>query len=57
LAEDRPAIFDDPTDPVGGDASGTVTVVVWQDSQCPFCKRLTADLNRLIAENSGVRIV
>lgn len=59
IAQHRAEVFSDATDPAVGAAagSGTVTVVEWFDSQCPWCKRLAPDLERLVAENKNVRLV
>lgn len=57
IVQNRAALYSDPADPVAGNPSGTITVVEFFDAECPFCKRLAPDLQRLIAENKGVRLV
>ena len=39
-----------PDDPVRGPADALVTLVVFADFECPFCKRGTATLERLLSE-------
>lgn len=39
-----------PDDPVRGPADALVTLVVFADFECPFCKRGTATLERLLTE-------
>ena len=57
--------IDSPTDQVDGFAMGSpdapVTVEVWEDYQCPFCKRFTDEVEPAIVEqyveNGDVRLV
>jgi protein-disulfide isomerase len=57
LSQQRAAIFADPTDPVAGNPAGTVTVVEFFDAECPYCKKLAPDLERLIAETKDLRVI
>ncbi|WP_158240842.1 DsbA family protein [Telmatospirillum siberiense] len=57
IARNHAAIFDDASDPVGGNPAGQVTIVEFFDAECPFCKRVSPDLERLTRENNDVRIV
>lgn len=36
-----------PTDPVRGSSDALVTIVIWSDYQCPFCKRVEPTLGEL----------
>ena len=54
---DVKAILDDPDAPVGGNPDGDVTIVAFLDYNCPFCKKATPALARLVAEDRGVRLV
>ena len=51
------AILNDPEAPVGGNPDGDVTIVAFLDYNCPFCKKATPALARLVAADAGVRLV
>ncbi len=51
------AILNDPDAPVGGNPGGDVTIVAFLDYNCPFCKKVTPALARLVAADGGVRLV
>ena len=51
------AIFDDGRDGVVGNAAGDVTVAIFEDKECPYCKAVVPDLAKLAAADPGVRIV
>jgi len=57
LAENRAALFDDRADPVIGNPAGDVALVEFFDNECPFCKKLSPALDKLVSEDSGVRVV
>lgn len=57
ISANRDAIFNDPTDPVIGNASGDVTVVEAFDSECPFCKKIAPEIDALIKADPGVKVV
>lgn len=57
LAENRSALFEDPTDPVIGNPRGDVTLVEFFDNECPFCKKLSPAIEKLVSEDPGVRVV
>lgn len=50
-------IFNDPASPVGGNVDGDVTVVEFFDYNCPYCRQAAPMLQRLLQEDSGLRIV
>ncbi|WP_225769672.1 DsbA family protein [Inquilinus sp. Marseille-Q2685] len=50
-------IFRSPSSPVIGNPQGDVTLVEFFDYQCPYCKRVQPDLERLLKEDSGLRVV
>ena len=54
---DVKAILNDPEAPVGGNPDGDVTIVAFLDYNCPFCKKATPALARLVAADGGVRLV
>ena len=53
----RSAIADDPVAPKLEPADYDVTVVFYTDYQCPFCRKVHPELNRLAEEDGHVRIV
>ena len=50
-------LFHQATDPVEGNANGTVTVVDFFDYQCPHCTHMTPVLEALIKSNPNLRVV
>ncbi len=54
---DVEAILNDPDAPVGGNPDGDVTIVAFLDYNCPFCKKATPALAKLVAADGGVRLV
>jgi protein-disulfide isomerase len=57
LAAHREDLLSDPRSPVGGNPTGSVTVVEFFDFRCPHCKRAAPDVKKLAQEDSDVRIV
>jgi protein-disulfide isomerase len=57
LATHRRALFEDPSSPIAGNPKGDVTVVEFFDYRCGYCKRVFSRVERLIAEDAGVRVV
>lgn len=47
----------DPAIPALGNPKGDVTIAEFVDYQCPICKRAFVELGKLLAEDSGVRLV
>lgn len=46
-----------PADPTSGDPFGRVTIVVFTDPMCPYCRRLLPTIEALLHEDDDVRIV
>ena len=46
-----------PTDPVAGNPLGDVTLVVFTDPLCPFCRRLIPTVRALLQEDRSVKVV
>lgn len=57
VAANREQLLSDPTSPVGGNPQGDVTVVEFFDYRCPHCRRVAGTMDKLVEEDSGVRIV
>lgn len=53
----RDMILNDPAAPQAGAAKGDVTIVAYLDYNCPYCKKSTPELDRLIAEDGKIRLV
>ena len=56
-AIDIKAILHDPEAPTAGDPAGDVTIVAFLDYNCPFCKKSTPDLERIIETDGHIRLV
>ncbi len=54
---DVEAILNDPAAPVGGDPKGDVTIVAFLDYNCPFCKKATPELEKLVRTDGHIRLV
>ncbi|MEO1969411.1 MAG: DsbA family protein [Sphingomonadaceae bacterium] len=53
----RSAIANDPVAPKYAPGDFDVTVIVYSDYQCPYCRKLHPELERLIGQDKRVRIV
>jgi len=53
----REMILNDPDAPIGGNPKGDVTIVAYLDYNCPFCKKSTPDLDRIVKEDGKIRLV
>ena len=45
------------SDAILGNAQATTTVVEFYDPRCPYCRKVLADLDRIVAEDKSVRII
>lgn len=50
-------LLDDPASPQIGNPQGDVTVYEFFDYNCPYCKRVAADVMRLIEDDANLRVV
>lgn len=57
LAEQRDLIENDPNAPVLGNEDGDVTVVVFFDYNCPYCRRAKPEIEALLEKDPNVRLV
>ena len=57
IAANRESLHGLKDDPIVGAADGDVTIVEFFDYQCPFCKRLAPEVEKLIKTDSRVRVV
>lgn len=53
----REAILNDPEAPVGGNPKGDVTIVAFEDYNCPYCKKSEPALQKLIEDDGHIRLV
>jgi protein-disulfide isomerase len=57
ILDNHDALLADPRDPVIGNPNGDVTVVEFFDNECPYCKSLAPEIDKLIAQDPHVRVV
>jgi protein-disulfide isomerase len=57
VAEQQDQIFNNPADPVVGNATGDVTVVEFFDYRCPYCKRVSDSLASLVKSDPNIKLV
>ena len=57
IAANQEKLLDDPLTPVGGNPDGDVTVVVFFDYRCTYCRRVVSSLRELLDEDDGLRVV
>lgn len=53
----REMIVNDPDAPVVGNPKGDVTIVAFEDYNCPFCKRADPALQKLVKDDGHIRLV
>jgi protein-disulfide isomerase len=57
IQERRAELFDNPANPVLGNASGDVTIVEFFDYRCPYCRQAHGALVQLRNEDRNIRFV
>jgi protein-disulfide isomerase len=53
----RPQLEKNPTDPQAGNKDGDVTIVAFHDHNCGYCRKSIADIEKILAEDKGVKLV
>lgn len=53
----KDALLHDAAAPVLGDPDADVTIVAFQDYNCPFCRKSDADLDALLADDPKIRVI
>lgn len=51
------ALWNSPTDYVGGNVDGPITIVEFLDYKCGFCKRAHPEMQALLERNDDIRII
>ncbi len=57
IGKERAALLDNPADPTEGAARGDMSLVVFYDPRCPYCRRMEPTLAALMAADPKLRIV
>lgn len=57
IAANSKSIFDTPGSPALGNPKGDITIAVFYDYHCGFCKRFYPVISRLIEEDKNLRVV
>jgi len=57
LLENKATIEDDGTPPMFGNKDGDITIVVFYDYNCSFCKQANEITNEILANDQGVKII
>lgn len=57
IAERQDEIFQNPADPVGGNANGDVTLVEFFDYHCGYCRSMSPGLLAMIGHDKNLRFV
>lgn len=53
----RESVLGDPEIPALGNPKGDLTIVEYFDYQCPYCKKVSPELQRVVREDGKVRLV
>lgn len=57
IVKNADTIFADPASPVTGNPKGSITLIEFFDYQCPHCKEMKPIIEKLIADDSNLRVV
>lgn len=57
LAENQDWLFNNTVHPVLGDTNATHKIIVFTDYDCPYCKRLEPELEKLVAKYPSVQVI
>lgn len=57
IAENRKAIYDDPTSFVAGNPQGDVTIVEFFDYHCGYCKRAFGPLMKAVHDDGKIKLI
>jgi protein-disulfide isomerase len=57
LQTNSPALFSSPSDWVGGNPSGDITVVEFMDYRCSYCRKAHSEVNTLVKSDGNIRYI
>src|SRR5271156_3711205 len=57
VQENQAELFRDAASPIGGNPSGDVVIVDFNDYQCPYCKKAHKAMKSVVAADGKVRII
>jgi protein-disulfide isomerase len=57
LQANAPAIFNSPSDWVGGNPDGDITVVEFMDYRCGYCRKAHEEVNELVTSDGNIRYI
>jgi protein-disulfide isomerase len=57
LQTNAPALFNNPSDWVGGNPQGDITVVEFMDYRCSYCRKAHDEVNTLVTSDGNIRYV
>jgi protein-disulfide isomerase len=57
LQSNSPALFNSPSDWVGGNPNGDITVVEFMDYRCGYCRKAHDEVNALVTSDGNIRYV
>ncbi len=57
LQTNAPALFNSPSDWVGGNLEGDITVVEFMDYRCGYCRKAHSEVKELISSDGNIRYV
>jgi protein-disulfide isomerase len=57
LIDLKAKIFDNPNDPILGNVAGDLAIVEFFDYRCPYCKRVSPDIDALMTQDGKLKVI